>query len=186
MSDAPTVSERPEGSRAHLGEVLLHRAIPILVAAVVALAPCNQAAAQASTLTGSVTTVLKDNSGLCQINVPNTWQLAKSGVNWANGPGGNTPQGTRAHVQAKKSSDSWDAQKQSLKDQVRGETILYDDANLLMFEYAGLNSIGYTLTAARPAKGFFCWVDIDSGASGARAQFAHVFREIADSLKPVG
>jgi hypothetical protein len=186
MSDAARAGERPEGSRAHLRENFLHCAIPILTAAFLALAPCKRAAAQASTLTGSATIIVKDNSGLCQISIPNSWQPAKSGVNWANGPGGNGPGGARAHVQAEKSSDSWDAQKKSLEARTQGETIITDDANLLMFEYSGLNANGYTLTSARPGKGYFCWVVIDSGAPNARAQFAHDFRGIADSVKPVG
>jgi hypothetical protein len=132
-----------------------------------------------------MTTVVKDNSGLCQISIPDGWRPAKSGVSWANGPGGNGPEGARAHVQAEKSSDSWEAQKNSLKDRTRGETILHDDANVLMFEFSGLNSKGYTLTAARPAKGYFCWVVIDTNAPDARARFANDFKGIADSIRPV-
>ncbi len=181
----PTHSERPEGSCSHFGKIPLLSVIYILTAAVLALAPCNEAAAQAKALAGSVTTVVKDNLGLCQVSIPDGWRPAKSGVSWANGPGGNGPGGARAHVQAEKSSDSWEAQKKSVKDRTRGQTILYDDANLLMFEYSGLNSKGYSLTAARPAKGYFCWVVIDTDAPNARAQFAHDFRGIADSIRPV-
>jgi len=159
--------------------------VSVLTAAVLALSPGNEAVAQVKALPDSVTIVVKDNMGLCQISVPDGWRPGKSGVSWANGPGGNGPDGTRAHVQAEKSSDSWEAQKKSLKERTRGETILYDDANILMFEYSGLNSRGYTLTAARPGSGCFCWVVIDTGAPDARAQFAHDFRGIADSLKPV-
>jgi hypothetical protein len=157
-----------------------------LATAAFALAPDNPLAAQPSGSTGSVTTVVKDNTGLCQITIPDGWRPAKSGVSWADGPGGNGPEGARAHVQAEKSTDSWDAQKKSLEDRSRGQTILNDDASRLVYEFSGLNSKGYTLTAARPAKGYFCWVVIDSDAPGARAQFARVFKEIADSIKPVG
>ena len=181
----PTQSKRPEGSCCHSGKIPLRSMIFILTAAVLALSPCSEAAAPAKALAGSVTTVVKDYMGLCQISIPDGWRPAKSGVSWANGPGGNGTEGTRAHVQAEKSSDSWEAQKKSLKDRTRGETILNDDANVLMFEYSGLNSRGYTLTAARPGSGYFCWVVIDTGAPDARAQFAHDFRGIADSLKPV-
>ncbi len=180
----PTQSGPPEGSCSHLGKIPLRSVISSLIAAVLALAPCAEVAAQAKASAGSAT-VVKDNIGLCQISIPDGWRPAKSGMSWANGPGGNVPGGTSANVRAEKSSDSWEAQKKFLKDRTRGETILQDDANVLMFEYSGLNSVGYTLTAARPAKGYFCWVVIESGAADARAKFAHDFRGIADSLRLV-
>ena len=65
------------------------------------------------------------------------------------------------------------------------DTVVHQDANRLLFDYSGLNDRGYTLTAARPAKGYFCWVSIDSGALHAKAKFGADFRAIADSIKPV-
>jgi hypothetical protein len=186
IADPARHGECPEGSCAHLAKIPLRSVISILTAAVCALAPCNQAAAQASGVTGSVTTVVKDNTGLCQITIPDGWRPAKSGVSWADGPGGNGPEGARAHVQAEKSTDSWEAQKKSLEDRSRGQTILYDDAGRLVYEFSRLNAKGYTLTAARPGKGYFCWVVIDSDAPGARARFVRDFKQIADSIKPVG
>ena len=142
-------------------------------------------AAQSSGPTSSATRVVKDDAGMCQMTIPDGWRPVNSGVSWADGPGGNGPEGSRAHLQAEKSTDSWEAQKKSIKDRSRGETILYDDANRLLFDYSGLNDRGYTLTAARPAKGYFCWVSIDSGAPHAKAKFGADFRAIADSIKPV-
>jgi hypothetical protein len=142
-------------------------------------------AAQSSKPPDSATRVVKDYGGMCQMTIPDGWRPSKSGVSWADGPGGNGPEGSRAHLQAQKSTDSWDAQKKSIKDRSRGETILYDDANRLLFDYSGLNDTGYTLTAARPAKGYFCWVSIESRAPHAKAKFGADFRAIADSIKPV-
>jgi len=142
-------------------------------------------AAQSGGPTNPATRVVKDAEGMCQMTIPDGWRPAKSGVGWADGPGGNGPEGSRAHLQAEKSTDSWEAQKKSIKDRSRGETFLYDDANRLLFDYSGLNNKGYTLTAARPAKGYFCWVSIDSGAPDAKAKYGADFRAIADSIKPV-
>jgi hypothetical protein len=70
-------------------------------------------------------------------------------------------------------------------DRSRGQTVLYDDANRLLFDYSGFNDRGYTLVAVRPAKGYFCWVTIDSDAPQAKAKYGADFRAIADSIKPV-
>jgi hypothetical protein len=141
--------------------------------------------AQTSAPANSAAKVVKDSAGMCQMTIPDSWRPAKSGVSWADGPGGNGPEGARAHLQAEKSTDSWEAQKKSIMDRSRGETILYDDANRLLFDYTGLNDRGFTLTAARRAKGYFCWVSIDSSALHAKAKFGADFRAIADSIKPV-
>ena len=158
--------------------------IVALAAAAFSLAHGTPSAAQSSGPTNAAARVVKDYDGMCQMTIPDGWQPAKSGVSWADGPGGSGPEGSRAHLQAEKSTDSWEAQKKSIKDRSRGETILYDDANRLLFDYSGLNDRGYTLTAARPAKGYFCWVSIDSGAPHAKAKFGADFRAIADSIKP--
>jgi hypothetical protein len=106
-------------------------------------------------------------------------------VSWADGAGGNGPEGSRAHLQAEKSADSWETQKKSIKDRSRGETIRRDDANRLLFDCSRFNDKGYTLTAARLAKGYFCLVSIDSRAPHEKAEYGADFRAIADSIKPV-
>ena len=166
-------------------KVAIGSLIVALAAAAFSFLHDTRVAAQSSGATNSATTVVKDYGGMCQMTIPDGWRPAKSGVSWADGPGGNGPEGARAHLQVEKSTDSWEAQKKSIKDRSRGQTILYDDANRLLFDYSGFNDRGYTMVAVRPAKGYFCWVTIDSNAPQAKAKFGADFRAIADSVKPV-
>ena len=159
--------------------------IVALAAAVFSFVHCTRAAAQSSGPTNSAMRVVKDYDGMCQMTIPDGWRPANSGVSWADGPGGNGPEGSRAHLQAVKSTDTREAQKKSIMDRSRGQTVLYDDANRLLFDYSGFNDGGYTLVAVRPAKGYFCWVTIDSDVPHAKAKYGADFRAIADSIKPV-
>jgi hypothetical protein len=168
-----------------IGKIGIGILIVALAAAAFSFVHGTRVAAQSSGPTNSATRVVKDYDGMCQMTIPDGWRPAKSGVSWADGPGGNGPEGSRAHLQAVKSTDTWEAQKKSIMDRSRGQTVLSDDANRLLFEYSGFNDKGYTLVAVRPAKGYFCWVTIDSDAPHAKAKYGADFRTIADSIKPV-